>query len=237
MTAPRDALFDKLDRDLDRFAMYGEIDPVADDEIETVIDEHEADYALADRYETFGETYVAAQLIFRVFERKGVALRHDEEWVGADRGLVELAERADIDEEDREVLSDVEANAERWAPEDYDELLADYVALTDGLLDDLSWDVEGDRRADDTVQVGCERDGHQFETELDAEGSEIDVDGLIELLNRVVAETTDDDRRFALIPTWMSTNAHVFFVDDVGTFENYFSFARGSLQRKAREED
>lgn len=235
MPDPREALTDRLADDLETFALFGEIDPVEDAEIEAVLAQHEAEFDLPERYETYGETYIAAQLIFQVFERHGIALRHAEKWADADRTLENLANRLDLNEETRDQLSAVDETIRQNAPAGYDELLEAYGNLTDGLLNDLSWMIEGDRHGNGSVRVICELDGQRFERGLDA-GETVDVDGLVELLNHVVAETTDDDRRFTPIPTWISTDAHIFFVEDVQMFENYFSFARASLQRKAHEE-
>lgn len=229
MTDPRTALHERLADDLETFAAFGEIDPVDEAEITVALDEHEDRFDLAGQYEAFGESYVAAGPLFRVLERRGVALRHGERWADADRALDELGEHADLDEKTREQLAAVGEEIARDAPTGYDELLAEYVALTDGLLAGLDWELDGNRRTDETVGIVCKHAGRRFSTELDAREPTVDVDGLVALLNSFV-ETTDDDRRFVRIRTWISSNVHVFFVDDVDAFENYFSFARKSLR-------
>lgn len=61
----------------------------------------------------------------------------------------------------------------------------------------------------------------------------MDARALVDLLNRVVGETTSDERRYAVLDTYRTTGVSVFFTHDPTTLDNYFSFARESVARHA----
>lgn len=237
MTEVRDALHDRLDLDLGIWPSYGliETEPT-DEEIAAVMDAYEADGpSLAEQYDDLGESFVAAELALLFFERRGVLVNHDSKWFDAERAAEDLAEWEQLDEEAHRQLLEMTADASQDAPENYDELLGRYVGLTDGLLDDLAWEVAGDH-SDDEVAVRCERVGEEFEATLDG-GNEVDVEGLVGLLNRVVAETTDSNRRFTELDGWVN-RVYVFFIVEAYTdpLEDYFSQAVASFQTHVQAE-
>lgn len=238
MSRIREKLHDRLDRDLSIAVDEGVIDrEAANEEIEAVLKVYDEEYSLAHRYEAVGETYLAAQLMFRFYERRGIALRHDRKWADADDNFGYL-DAVDIDEDIREDFEETVRSAGEESPMTPAELINRYVELADGLLNGLKYEIHGDRRTDESVRVVCERAGRQFETTTDTGDDEIDVDSLLIVLNRMIEETTLDDRRFTQIDVGISSNAHIFFVKEhaIDYLENYFRFARQSLHRKAQEE-
>lgn len=231
MTDARDALHERIKGDLGPWVSYGLIDGgPTDEEVDAVLDVYEEGGApLSERYEDFGKSFVAA-VILSFFERRDAVVTHGPRWADAERAADVLAEREGLDEETRRQPREMAEDATRRAPADYDELLGRYVGLTDGLLDDLSWDVAGDH-SDDEVVVRCGRAGTEIEATLD-DGDEVDVHGLVDLLNRVVAETTESNDRFTELDSWPG-DVYVSFIYENYTdpLENYFSYAVGKFQQ------
>lgn len=232
MSDPREHLHDRLQQGISLFADENVFDAVpGDDEIAAAIDAYADEVALEERFEGLGETYLAADIMIRLLERRGIVLRHASEWAGegADLGAVD-GPGGDV----RENLEDLQAAGDRYAPASYDELLGRYIGLAGDVLEGTEYEVEG---TDDTVRVVCERDGRQFEATADA--GTVDVAPVLSLLNRVVEETTLDDHRFVRIDPLVGSDVDVFFVEEraVYTLENYFTYAREVLQRKAEGEE
>lgn len=99
------------------------------------------------------------------------------------------------------------------------------------MLDDFSYLTQGDPVAGDAVQIRCEHDGRKFEDTIGPSDHDIDVDAVISLLNQVVDETTEANRRFVSGTVSRSANVGVFFLDRVPRRQvpAYFQAAKASI--------
>lgn len=89
----------------------------------------------------------------------------------------------------------------------YCRLVADHVELTDGLLDELQCEADGDWDSGEDGRLTIEFDGATFEGTVTFMDEYVDTAGLYDLLDEVVAEATDDPRRFYLLGADLHTVA------------------------------
>lgn len=187
---------------------------VTDEETAAALDDYQQELDLAKRAEYGSETYVTSEILRRMMIRRGIMFEYSKRWSDQEGAEGRLS-LDDVPEESKEGFVEALEEASERAPTGYGELLEGYVALTGGLLDDMSYVTHGDPVAGDDVRVVCEHDDRQFEAVLETEDRRADVDGLGELLNRVVAETTDADRRFCWTDVDLAYTVGVWFVEDV----------------------
>lgn len=185
-----------------------------DEEIEAALDDYQRELNLEKRAEYASRMYVTSEILRRVMVERGIMFEYSKRWPDTE----DVDDRLSLDNVAEEAKKDFVAaieEAEEQAPIGYAELVEGYVALTGGLLDDMSYVTHGDPVAGEDVRVVCEHDDRQFEAVLETADRRADVDGLGELLNRVVAETTDADRRFCWTDVDLAYTVGVWFVEDV----------------------
>ena len=226
-------LRDKLFEDLTLMSQMDIIEAIDHSLAEGLLEQYEEGLQMDKRAEVFGVTYIVAELLLSYFEHEGVAVTHHET-VPAGRDLSDMVNTEALSDDEAAL---VESYTERRSeePRTYAELFDLYVPLADGLLTDLDYRTsertDHESAADEEVRALLERGGQSFGTTLHTTGRELDIESVLSVLNRVLEDTTTDDRRFSRVE-FRSDWSHVFCCSpyQLETLKNYFSFATGEIR-------
>ena len=227
----RDKLRTELLTDLEEKSRQGVLNGVDESLVDTVLEEHRPGADIDSLIGRFGMTYLVAEVVLSYFERQSLAVTHRSQWPPED--AADAVGGAEVSEDLLEALSDV---VDWDGPETYEDVVETYLNLASDSLSALEYRTTGDRTTSSEVQVELELGEHREETTLHAEDREIDVQPLIDALNRLVEAATNEHRRFCRIE-FTSGQVHVFFLppDDQETMAGYLEFARAYGQQHATE--
>jgi hypothetical protein len=230
MRDSRDRLRTELLTDLEEKSRQGVLDGVDESLVDTVLEEHSPGADIDSLIGRFGMTYLVAELVLSYFERQSLAVTHRSQWPPRD---IAHATGTDVSTDLLEELSDTVDGNE---PETYDDIVEMYLELAGDSLNPVACRTLGDRTTSSDVQLEITAGDRQQETTLRAGGREIDVESVLDPLNRVLETTTEDNRRLRRV-AFDPQRVHVFFLtpDDRETMADYFAFARACGQEHVNE--
>lgn len=180
-----------------------------------------------------GELYATSEVFRHVMKHRGVMVEHSQTWPDP-RDVEEKF--GPLSEETRERAEAAFGDAMEMGPSGYGELLDAYRTLTDGELADLTYLNEGDPVEGEDVRLVVEHADRRFETTLPTTDREVDVGGLVELLNEVLDATVDTDERFGWSNVHGEHTVGVWFERDIPCqmLDTYYQGALYSRAAKAQ---
>jgi hypothetical protein len=188
MDDPHARLHEKLLDDLMVMSQMDIIGEVKELLADSLLEQYEEGLQMDARIEVFGVTHIVAELLLSYFEHEDVAVTHRKVFP-TESNLTDMIRSGELSEAETEL---VESYTERRSedPQSYRELFELYLSLAGDLLTGLEYRInEGadrDPATDEAVRARLERDGQSFETTLRTTDSEIDVESVLSVLNRVV---------------------------------------------------
>lgn len=119
----------------------------------------------------------------------------------------------------------------------YGELLEEYAGLTDGALHNMTYEIHGDWDQNEDALIVVELNGERVENTMRYAGDWMDLDSFVRLLNRLLRDATDEERRLSILPVGAGQAAHIAFVrpDQADRLKEYFQEALDSYKKQRDE--